>query len=34
MKPTQDDLCHAIISFGADGREGGEGENADVYSWN
>ena len=23
-----------IISFGADGREGGEGESADVYSWN
>jgi len=22
-----------IISYGADGREGGEGENADVYSW-
>ncbi len=22
-----------IISFGADGREGGEGENADIYSW-
>jgi len=23
-----------IISYGADGREGGEGENADVVSWN
>ena len=22
-----------IISHGADGREGGEGENADIYSW-
>ena len=22
-----------IISYGADGREGGEGENADIYSW-
>ncbi len=22
-----------IISFGADGNEGGEGENADIYSW-
>ena len=22
-----------IISYGADGREGGDGENADIYSW-
>ena len=22
-----------IISYGADGREGGEGENADIFSW-
>ncbi|MBI2560675.1 MAG: type II secretion system protein GspG, partial [Planctomycetes bacterium] len=22
-----------IISYGADGKEGGEGENADVVSW-
>lgn len=22
-----------VMTFGADGREGGEGENADVYSW-
>lgn len=22
-----------VVSFGADGREGGEGPNADIYSW-
>jgi general secretion pathway protein G len=22
-----------IVSYGADGREGGDGENADIYSW-
>ena len=24
---------YEIVSYGADGREGGEGENADVQSW-
>lgn len=24
---------YEIVSFGADGREGGEGENADIQSW-
>lgn len=24
---------YEILSYGADGREGGEGENADVHSW-
>jgi len=27
------DKPYEIISYGADGREGGEGENADIISW-
>lgn len=26
-------LPYVLISYGADGKEGGEGENADIYSW-
>ena len=27
------DSDYVIISLGADGRPGGEGEDADIYSW-
>jgi len=32
-RPGPEDEPFEIISFGADGREGGEGPNADIYSW-
>jgi len=31
--PGPDGLPYGIRSFGADGREGGEGKNADITSW-
>ena len=31
--PGRDGRPYEIISYGADGREGGEGQNADVKSW-
>jgi general secretion pathway protein G len=31
--PGENNLPFAIISFGADGKAGGEGEQADVFSW-
>jgi general secretion pathway protein G len=31
--PGQKGEAFEVISFGADGREGGEGINADIYSW-
>lgn len=31
--PGPRDEPFEVMTFGADGREGGEGENADVYSW-
>jgi general secretion pathway protein G len=31
--PAPDDSPYGIRSFGADGKEGGEGKNADIKSW-
>jgi general secretion pathway protein G len=31
--PGDKNLPFTIISWGADGREGGDGQNADIYSW-
>ncbi|GHU96936.1 type II secretion system protein GspG [Spirochaetia bacterium] len=31
--PGDKNLPFTIISYGADGVEGGEGQNADIYSW-
>ena len=31
--PGQNGLPYSICSFGADGREGGEGKDADITSW-
>ena len=31
--PGDKNLPFTIISYGADGKEGGEGSNADIYSW-
>ncbi|MBE6389481.1 MAG: type II secretion system protein GspG [Lentisphaerae bacterium] len=31
--PGEDDRPFEVISYGADGEEGGEGENADISSW-
>jgi general secretion pathway protein G len=31
--PGDKNLPFTIISYGADGQEGGEGQNADIYSW-
>ena len=31
--PGERNLPFSIISFGADGKPGGEGKNADIYSW-
>jgi len=33
VSPGNEEREYEILSFGADGREGGEGENADVKSW-
>ena len=30
---TQSDLPYEVVSYGKDGQEGGEGENADVHNW-
>ncbi len=32
-KPGRDGRDYDLYSFGADGQEGGEGENADITSW-
>lgn len=32
LKPGRDDLPFEIISYGADGKEGGQGEDADISS--
>ena len=32
-KPGQDNRPYDLYSFGADGQQGGEGDNADVTSW-
>jgi general secretion pathway protein G len=32
-KPGRDGRDYDLFSFGADGQEGGEGENADIVSW-
>lgn len=31
--PGQNDKPFTVFSYGADGYEGGEGKNADIYSW-
>ncbi len=31
--PGQNDTAYEVYTLGADGREGGEGSNADIYSW-
>ena len=31
--PGREGLPYGIVSYGADGREGGEGEDADIVSW-
>jgi general secretion pathway protein G len=31
--PGEKNLPYAISSFGADGKTGGEGQNADIHSW-
>jgi len=31
--PGDKNLPFTIVSYGADGKEGGEGTNADIYSW-
>jgi general secretion pathway protein G len=31
--PGENNLPFSIMSYGADGRTGGEGANADIYSW-
>jgi len=31
--PGDKNLPFTIVSYGADGKEGGEGANADIYSW-
>ena len=31
--PGPNNLPYEIFSFGADGEKGGEGKNADIYSW-
>lgn len=31
--PGDKNLPYTIISYGPDGQEGGDGENADMYSW-
>jgi general secretion pathway protein G len=31
--PGERNLPFSIMSYGADGRPGGEGKNADIYSW-
>ena len=33
-KPGQRDAPYEVMTLGADAREGGEGVNADIYSWN
>ena len=32
-KPGQGDAAFEVFTLGADGREGGEGVNKDIYSW-
>lgn len=32
LSPSSDGKAYALYSFGADGKEGGEGENADIYA--
>jgi general secretion pathway protein G len=31
--PGDKNLPFTIVSYGADGKEGGEGQNADIFSW-
>jgi general secretion pathway protein G len=31
--PGEMNLPFSIMSYGADGKPGGEGSNADIYSW-
>ena len=33
-QPGRNSEPYEVVSFGADGREGGDGANADIYSWN
>ena len=32
-KPGREGRDYDLYSFGADGRDGGEGDNADIYAW-